>query len=539
VSAEDGGPSPATDTPLADAVPGDPAAGRPGLPRIARGSILNLLGAGVSTVLNIALTIVITRSLPKDTAGTFFTLTTLFLLAETVACLGTQTGLVYFIARTRSLGEPQRIRQFQRAAFVPALGLAVVAVVAFAAWSPALAHVAGGGPAAREAVLVLAVLLPMAVLSDTGLAGTRGYATMVPTVAVERTGRPLVQLGLVALAAAGGSLWQLAGAWALPYLASGLLACWWLLRLGRRVSAETRTQPAPGVAWSEFWSFTWARAVSSVVQLALQRADIVLITVLIGPAHAAVYTAATRFLVVGQLSSTSVANAAQPRLAELMAVGDRSSAKQIYQSATAWIVLLTWPLYLLCIMFAEPVLSVFGSSYTGGVGVVVVLSAAMLLATACGMVDMLLNMAGRTSWTLANSVLGLTVMVAVDLLLIPRLGILGAGIGWAAAIAANNLLPLTQLLVAYRLHPFGRATLSAAGLAAFCFGALPGIAALVLPGRLLPLGGGVLVGALLYAAACLRWRSALGLPPLSTFRPRGGRKAQSAPRHPAAVGGSR
>lgn len=516
-----------------------PAAGRPGLPRIARGSILNLLGAGATTLLNIALTVVITRSLPKDTAGTFFTLTTLFLLAETIACLGTQTGLVYFIARTRSLGAPQRIRQFQRAAFIPALGLAVVAVVAFAVWSPALAGVAGGGTSSREAVLVLAAVLPLAVLSDTALAGTRGYATMVPTVAVERTGRPLVQFGLVAAAVGTGSLWLLAGAWVVPYVASGLLACWWLLRLGRRLAAESHTGQAQGIAWREFWTFTWARAVSSVVQLALQRADIVLITVLIGPAHAAVYTAATRFLVVGQLSSTSVANAAQPRLAELMAVGDRSSAKQIYQSATAWIVLLTWPLYLLCATFAEPVLRLFGSSYTGGTDVVVVLSAAMLLATACGMVDMLLNMAGKTSWTLVNSVIGLTVMVGVDLLLIPRMGILGAGIGWAAAIASNNLLPLTQLLVAYRLHPFGRATLSAAGLAAVCFGAFPALAALVVPDRLVGLAVGVLVGGLLYAAACLRWRSALGLPPLSTFRPRARRKAHAAPRHAAPVGGTR
>jgi hydrogenase-4 component E len=42
-----------------------------------------------------------------------------------------------------------------------------------------------------------------------------------------------------------------------------------------------------------------------------------------------------------------------------------------------------------------------------------VLAGAMLVATACGMVDMLLNMAGRTSWTLANSLVALAVMVAL------------------------------------------------------------------------------------------------------------------------------
>jgi O-antigen/teichoic acid export membrane protein len=105
--------------------------------------------------------------------------------------------------------------------------------------------------------------------------------------------------------------------------------------------------------------------------------------------------------------------------------------------------------------------------------VAVVLAAAMLLATGCGMVDTLLAMAGRTRWNLLNVGLALTVMVAVDLLLIPRLGVLGAAIGLAAAVAANNLLPLAQTWYALRLHPFGRATVTAAGLAAGCFGVLP------------------------------------------------------------------
>ena len=85
-------------------------------------------------------------------------------------------------------------------------------------------------------------------------------------------------------------------------------------------------------------------------------------------------------------------------------------------------------------------------------------------ATVCGMVNMLHNMAGRTSWTLANSLVALAVMVVVDLLLLPRLGILGAGIGWAAAIVTNNAVPLTQLWRSMGLHPFGRATLRAAAL---------------------------------------------------------------------------
>jgi O-antigen/teichoic acid export membrane protein len=257
--------------------------------------------------------------------------------------------------------------------------------------------------------------------------------------------------------------------------------------------------------------------VNSVVQLALQRLDIVLITVLIGPAQAAIYTAATRFLVIGQFASTSIANAAQPRLAALLSLDDRSSTKAVYQATTAWIVLLTWPLYALCAVFADSILAIFGSGYGSGRTVTLILAGAMLVATACGMVDSLLNMAGRTSWTLANSVVALTLMVGLDLVLIPHLGILGAAIGWAAAIVANNVLPLIQLVLSLGLHPFGPATLRAAALSAGCFGVLPAAARLI-SGQTYAGALAAVAGLGVFLALSWTWRTRLGLPGLAMLR---------------------
>jgi hypothetical protein len=108
----------------------------------------------------------------------------------------------------------------------------------------------------------------------------------------------------------------------------------------------------------------------------------------------------------------------------------------------------------------------------------------------------------------------------VDLLLIPPLGILGAAIGWAAAILTNNLLPLAQLLLAYGLHPFGRATLASIALAGTCFGLLPLAARLLVADRPWADLAAVLLGGLLYLIAVRRWRAALGLPSLRSLRRR-------------------
>ena len=174
----------------------------------------------------------------------------------------------------------------------------------------------------------------------------------------------------------------------------------------------------------------------------LQRIDIVLVAIMRGPAEAAIYTAATRFLVAGQFGNTAIIMAAQPRFAELFAVGDRRGAGQVYQVTTAWLIVMTWPLYLLAVIYGPEVLSLFGHSYQAGHMVMIILGLTMLLSAACGQVDTVLITAGRSGWSLANGLMALIVNVGLDVLLIPRYGITGAAIGWSAAIVVSNLTPL-------------------------------------------------------------------------------------------------
>ena len=101
----------------------------------------------------------------------------------------------------------------------------------------------------------------------------------------------------------------------------------------------------------------------------------------------------------------------------------------------------------------------------------------MLVATWCGAVDVVLGMAGRSVWTMYNAIAALAADLVLNIILIPRIGIVGAAIAWAVAILINNLAPLLELALWMGLHPFGRATTLAAILPrASASGALPLIA---------------------------------------------------------------
>ena len=421
---------------------------------VARGGAANLAGAAFAGLAGFGVTWLAARALGPVQAGGFFAATAAFTLAGTVAKLGTPTGLVYFLARLRARdASATALRQCVRTGVVPVAAASVVAAAVL--WFAA-------APAYATQSRVLAVFLPVAVLCDTLLAATRGWRRMRPTVMLDKLLRPalqLVLLGLLALSAVRApAAYPLA--WALPYVPAAALAG---IALRRLVPAAAGRNDFRAGA---FWRFTGPRALA-------RRVDVLLLAALAGLRAAAMYAVASRFLVFGQMVNQALLLAVQPRLAELLGTKDRAGASTLYRTATAWLILAVWPVYLGTAVFASVYLGLFGSGYRAGTAVVVVLAAAMLVATGCGTVDTVLAMAGRTSWNLANVLLALTVNVTVDLALIPHLGPLGAAVGLAAATLTNNLVPLAQIATALRLHPFGRTTFAAALTALGCFGAVP------------------------------------------------------------------
>ena len=475
-----------------------PPSGPPRLDDVARGGALNLVGALVAAATTLAVTVVITRHFSKPVAGAFFSAVSLFLIAESAASLGAYVGLVNFIARLRRLGHEARIPAILRAAVIPVVVMSVSVAAVLILLAKPFAHLllsghlgkAGASPGlVADALRVLAVALPFAALSDTLLGASRGYRVMRPTVIVNKIGRASGQLIGVLIAITVGGFALLAPLWAVSYVAAAAVAWYWLRRIRRRQQPlrpagvnGARAQRAKAVTGGTgvgdatargFWRFTAPRAVANLAQITIQRIDIVLVAIMRGPAEAAVYTAATRFLVLGQFANTALNQSAQPRFAELFAVDDRRGANVVYRATTAWLIVLAWPLYLLAVIYGPEVLSVFGNSYRAGHLVMVILGLTMLVATACGQVDMVLITTGRSSWSLANGLMALGINVGLDVLLIPRYGITGAAIGWAAAIIITNLVPLAQLAASKRLNPFGRATFLAVGLAVLSFALIP------------------------------------------------------------------
>ncbi|MGL4173919.1 MAG: lipopolysaccharide biosynthesis protein [Actinomycetota bacterium] len=459
------------------------------LGRVARGGSAGVLGTFITALSLLGATVAITRMATPETAGVLFSATSVFVLAVAMGQLGTNTGLVYFLSRARVIRDANQLRIYAAAASGPVVIASVaIGLTLFVCASPLATLVTPDQVQQSESFLqIFAVFIPLAVVENAALAATRGLGTMRASVLVEQMGRPLLQLALIIGALAFTDGLEVAWAWVLPYLPAALIAIlWWrramhatsrkLLDSGHGFSAAAHAangETSPRALRRNFWRFTGPRALANIGQSAIQRLDIVVVGALAGATAAAIYTATTRFVVAGQMVNTAMSFAVQPSLAEAITCDDIPQARRFYQVATAWLILATWPLYMVLLVWGDQLLVVFGQDYQAGSTVLLVLAAAMLVAMGSGMVDSVLNMAGRTTWNLMNVFIAAGVQFVLLFLLVPKQGILGAALAWSAAIMAAKLIPLLQIAITLGMHPMSRATLTAGLLTGLCWGVVP------------------------------------------------------------------
>jgi O-antigen/teichoic acid export membrane protein len=336
-------------------------------------------------------------------------------------------------------------------------------------------------------------------------------------------------VGAGVVVAVHGSDTALALVWTLPFVVGLLVGAWQLRRLIRREEArrsDAIDPPSLSAAALEFWRFSGLRGIASILQTTFLWLDTLLVGALVSASATGIYTTSSRMVRLASLVLLALLQAVGPQISDLLSRHERSRAEHVYRVSTWWLMTLTWPLYITMALFAPLLLRIFGSDFSTGAEVVATMSAAMLLSTAMGAVDMVLLMGGKSGWNLINVVVSLATNVALNLLLIPRLGIEGAAIAWAASVALNNLLPYAEIRVLLRITPFAAPGAVPALAALMSYGVVGCLARLAFGPDVQGLLLSVAIGTCMYVLLLRRFGSSLEFGSLaSSFRLRSSREA--------------
>lgn len=424
--------------------------------RLGKNNRLALLGSLSNGALGFILVIVLAQ-LGDDVTGVVFVAAGVFNIAMQSSVLGTDASLVKFLAPARKAGEETSLAPIIRTALVPVIGIAITLAILVAIFAGPIGTLfiqdndSVAPSDVTTAIRIVAVVFPIGAIAMSLLAATRGLGNFVTTAGADQIARPATQLiGLAIVVLTGAGPVAATAVWVGPIIISALAAGSWLRK-------EVPPSDGKTIDTKDFWSFTRPHAGTGMLRVSIRWLDTLVVGALLGVGAAGVYTTATRLLKLGDFVNQATFQSAAPQIAEDLGTGNLGQATSVYRSASTWLVLATWPLYLGALFYAPEILQiVFGGDFVAGANALRILSATMLVASAVGPIEAVLVMSGRTKQNLVNNSVALALNVVLGILLIPPFGLEGAAIAWAISLLCTNLLPVFQVYRSLGMHVLSR-----------------------------------------------------------------------------------
>ena len=384
-------------------------------------------GAGLSFLA----TLLIARLYGATVAGSYALAVQTTLTASAIALFGNDQLMVRRVAGDFQLGR----KDLARGALSHAVRVVGVASVVLAAVLVLLSPFAG----AIGAQPITIALSGAGVLVFPLLCVAVGLLRVAGRVVISQFFYGCLQSLLLVLLLAGMELtaWQHnATSVVLAYIVSMVLtslAGLWLMR--RIVSGwpEASAKSKHGVWESRDIGLT------AGIHLLTNWAVLALAGALLGLADVGAFRICLQILTIITMIVATVETIVAPGFAAAFRAGDMAGVRRRHLRATALLAAFAGPPILLCIVFARPILALFGPEFVGAALALQVLAAGQAANVLTGPVGAMLIMGSAERMALIVGVVGLVLSVVLMWALAPNYGLAGAAVAYTAAVIVRNL----------------------------------------------------------------------------------------------------
>ena len=472
--------------------PGDAPAGRPGegddtyVARVARGAGISTAGQGVGRVLGYVSQVAVARLLGAQFYG-FYTLGVAVVNGvHIVSRFGMENGVVRYVAHHREHGDEARVRGTIVQALLITLAISLVlSVVMFVGAGLIADRLPKDAPEMVSVLRAFAFVLPFFVFMSMTAWATQGFQTVTYAAYIQQLIRPGLFLLFVGVCyVLGAGIIGVIAAYALAMFLAGCAGLYYLKKLfpalfDRRAQTKFETKALFGVSVP--------MSITQGAQYLNNWSAILILGAFAAGAPVGIFNAAARtatFLTAVRFAFSGIFS---PIISGLHARQDTEEMGRLYKDVSRWIFTGAFVLFLVIVVFAPQVMSVFGASFGQGVTALVIVAVAQLYSSSVGPAPRMLAMTGNQNFAMIATSVAAVTGVVVSLILIPRYEILGAAIGMATAIITENTG--TMVAVKWRLGfwPFNLAWLKPLVAGAIAAGATYLVSALAtLPGGPIP-----------------------------------------------------
>lgn len=409
-----------------------------------RGSSLLLAGRIASMAANLGIQVLLVRTLTKDDYGMFAYALSVVTMIATFVTLGLDRGLARFVAVFEERGQIGRLwgALVLQLGTILGLGAAVaVVVIGFHEWvGRSLVDDERLGTLLAVMVLLAPVQALDSMAASIFAAFSESRAIFIRRYVFAPGMRFLVVL---LLAVQGGSVFFLGAA----YVLSGVFGLVIYGGLMVRSLRERGLMPRRGdrrkvdLPIAEVGAFTLPLLFTDAMFMVLNTSDVVILGRHGGTAAVSSYRAVLPVARLNQVVMNSFSLLAAPLMARMWASGRRREMGEAYWQTAAWVAVLTFPLFAATIGLASPLTVLFfGSEYADAVPYLRILATAYYFNAALGFNGVTLKMVGRVWLSAGIATAALVFNLAINLILIPPYGAMGATLGTAATIVGYNVL---------------------------------------------------------------------------------------------------
>jgi len=422
------------------------------LSRVAKGAGITFVGRVVSTGLKYLTHIVIARFLGVKLFGLYTLGVAIYQLGELLSGMGLQNGAMRYVSIHHGVGDKRRLKGIMLQAIgLPLFGGLIFSTVLFLGADP-IAREIFDKPDLALLLRIFAAAIPFGASMIVTTLATTGFQTARYLVCVRDLFQPLANLTLIVLLwVIGLRLYGVALAWVLSAILGLAAAIYSALRM---FPAAMRKDIKPVFEGLRLLKFSLPLVFGEFVWFILLWTDIFMLGYLRSAADVGVYRAASQTAVLITLFLTSLNAIFAPMVADLHSRKEVEKMEQVFKITTRWSFSLTLPLFLIVGIASRDILRIFGPEFATGWQLLIILSTGQLINAGTGGVGYMLIMSGHQySKFLGDLILAIT-NVLLNIMLIPRWGLLGAAAAMAISIGGVNLLRAVQVYAILRVHAY-------------------------------------------------------------------------------------
>lgn len=291
---------------------------------------------------------------------------------------------------------------------------------------------------------MFACSLPFGASVTAGSFATTGFQTTGIKALVWEFLLPLFNLSfIVCFHAAGFGLLGAVGAWVISVILSLMILSFCILRVFPEL-LDRQIKPVFEIV--RVILFSLPLSLGSFLWLVLVWTDILMLGYFRPASEVGIYRAASQTALLMTLLSSSLVSIFSPMIANFFSQEEFEAARKLFQKTVRWNFALSMTLFLIVSVTSQDLLRVFGEEFEAGWLCLVILAAGQLTrAGAGGLAVHVLAMSGHQNLKLVGDLISAIMNIALNILLIPRWGILGAAVATGLSLLSINLIRLIQV----------------------------------------------------------------------------------------------